>query len=67
MTGGWPSGTHGVGGTTFDSSTQDYPGVPYSSPDFNDGNCFSDDGNIGNYGDANEVFWYSTEDFSNHK
>ncbi len=36
MAGG--SGT-GVGGTTFDAGSKSYPGVPYSSFDFNNQNC----------------------------
>ena len=55
MTGGWPTGTPGVGGGSFDSGSEDYPGVPYSAFDFNDGNCYSSNGDITNYGDANEV------------
>ncbi|XP_068236149.1 alpha-amylase 1-like [Palaemon carinicauda] len=55
MTGGWPQGTVGTGGTTFDSSAESYPGVPYSGFDFNDGNCHTSSGTIEDYGDANQV------------
>ena len=63
MTGGWPQGTPGVGGTTFDSDSESYPGVPYSSLDFNDANCHSNHGDIDDYGNADEVsFQISTID-----
>jgi alpha-amylase len=55
MTGGWPTGTPGTGGSSFNSGTQDYPGVPYSGFDFNDGNCNSGSGDIENYQDASQV------------
>ncbi|KAF2367801.1 Glycosyl hydrolase family 13 catalytic domain [Trinorchestia longiramus] len=55
MTGGWPTGTPGVGGSSFDSGSESYPGVPYSSYDFNDANCNSASGSIENYQDANQV------------
>ncbi|KAF2367800.1 Alpha-amylase/branching enzyme C-terminal all beta [Trinorchestia longiramus] len=55
MTGGWPSGTLGVGGTSFDSGKEDYPGVPYSTFDFNDGNCYSSSGDIETYQDVDQV------------
>ncbi|XP_018017055.1 alpha-amylase 1 isoform X2 [Hyalella azteca] len=55
MTGSWPSGTPGVGGSSFDSGSENYPGVPYSGFDFNDGNCNSGSGSIESYQDANQV------------
>ena len=55
MTGGWPAGTPGVGGGSFNSGSQDYPGVPYSSLDFNDANCNTGSGSIENYGDVDQV------------
>ena len=55
MTGGWPSGTLGVGGSSFDSGSESYPAVPYSGFDFNDANCNTASGSIENYGDADQV------------
>ncbi|KAK7084372.1 Pancreatic alpha-amylase 2a5 [Halocaridina rubra] len=55
MSGGWPQGTVGTGGSSFDSGSQSYPGVPFSGFDFNDANCNTASGNIENYGDANQV------------
>jgi len=54
MCGGGGSGT-GTGGTYFDASSLDFPGVPYSAMDMNDGNCYTSSGNIENYGDKNQV------------
>ncbi|XP_063607949.1 alpha-amylase 4N-like [Penaeus indicus] len=55
MSGGHPKGTGTTGGSSFDSSTQSYPGVPYTSADFNDPNCHTNSGNIENYQDAEQV------------
>ncbi|XP_066940330.1 alpha-amylase 1-like [Macrobrachium rosenbergii] len=55
MSGGWPTGTVGTGGTSFDSGAESYPGVPYSGFDFNDGNCQTASGSIEDYSDANQV------------
>lgn len=55
MSGGWPQGTVGTGGSSFDSGSESYPGVPYSAFDFNDGNCYTGSGSIEDYGDANQV------------
>merc|ERR1712130_805688 len=54
MCGGGGSG-HGTGGSYFDAGTLDFPGVPYSGMDMNDGNCYTSSGNIENYGDKNQV------------
>lgn len=54
MCGGGGTGT-GTGGTYFDANSESFPGVPYSSLDFNDGNCNSGSGNIENYQDTNQV------------
>nr|XP_027210305.1 alpha-amylase A-like [Penaeus vannamei] len=55
MSGGHPKGTGTTGGSLFDSSTQSYPGVPYTSADFNDPNCHTNSGNIENFQDAEQV------------
>nr|AGN55419.1 amylase [Pinctada fucata]AGN55420.1 amylase [Pinctada fucata] len=54
MTGGG-SGS-GTGGSRYDGGSLSYPGVPFSSWDFNAGSeCHSGDGDIHNYNDPNEV------------
>ncbi|XP_070565166.1 alpha-amylase 1-like [Ptychodera flava] len=50
MTGGGTD--YGTAGSWFDTGARSFPGVPYSSYDFNDWRC---DKNIENYNDANEV------------
>ncbi|KAK8733790.1 hypothetical protein OTU49_006479 [Cherax quadricarinatus] len=55
MTGWWPDGTPTTGGSTFNYGAQSYPGVPYSTFDFNDANCNSASGGIETYNDANQV------------
>lgn len=55
MSGGWPNGTIGTGGTTFNYYTESYPGVPYSKLDFNDKNCHTSSGGIDSYQNANQV------------
>lgn len=55
MTGAGGSGS-GTGGSHWDGGSLSYPGVPYSSWDFNSGSeCSTGDGNIHNYNDPNEV------------
>ncbi|KAJ8322270.1 hypothetical protein KUTeg_000741 [Tegillarca granosa] len=55
MTGVGGSGT-GTGGTYYDAGKLSYPGVPFSSWDFNDGaQCHTGDLNIHNYQNAEEV------------
>jgi len=54
MCGNGGSGT-GSGGSYFDTSSESFPAVPFGSPDFNDGNCYTSSGQIENYGDANQV------------
>lgn len=54
MCGGGGSG-EGTGGSYFDANSLDFPSVPYSASDMNDGNCYSGSGNIENYGDPNQV------------
>ncbi|XP_077954803.1 alpha-amylase-like [Gasterosteus aculeatus] len=48
-------GTHSACGTWFSSDREDFPSVPYSQLDFNDYKCKTSNGNIQNYGDANQV------------
>lgn len=55
MSGWWPDGTQASGGSSFNAGNQDYPGVPYSSLDFNDANCYTASGNIEDYGNAEQV------------
>ncbi len=51
MTGDWPSGTPGTGGSSFDSGSKSYSAVPYSTFDFNGRDkCSTSSGNIENYG-----------------
>ena len=54
MCGAGGTGT-GTGGTSFNANSEDFPGVPYSSLDFNDANCNSKSGDIENYQDVNQV------------
>jgi len=54
MCGAGGSGT-GTGGTSFNANSESFPGVPYSSYDFNDANCHSSSGDIENYQDPNQV------------
>ncbi|XP_038167222.1 pancreatic alpha-amylase-like isoform X3 [Arvicola amphibius] len=46
------AGTSSTCGTYYNANDRDFPGVPYSGWDFNDGKC---NGEIYNYNDANEV------------
>ncbi|XP_076048345.1 alpha-amylase 1-like isoform X2 [Oratosquilla oratoria] len=55
MTGWWPGGTPGTGGSYFDAASESYPSIPYSGFDFNDGSCHTASGTIENYQDANQV------------
>ena len=54
MCGGGGTG-EGTGGTYFDANALNFPGVPYSAQDMNDANCYTQSGNIENYGDKNQV------------
>lgn len=55
MTGTSGSGT-GTAGSHYDGDALSYPGVPFSTWDFNSGNeCHSSDMNIHNYNNAEEV------------
>ncbi|RXN25829.1 pancreatic alpha-amylase-like protein [Labeo rohita] len=52
---GGGSGTHSSCGSYFDANSKDFPTVPYSYLDFNDGKCSTGSGNIENYGDIYQV------------
>ena len=45
----------GTSGSYYDANSYDFPAVPYSGLDFNDGNCYTSSGSIENYGDADQV------------
>uniref|UniRef100_A0A493TCK6 alpha-amylase n=1 Tax=Anas platyrhynchos platyrhynchos TaxID=8840 RepID=A0A493TCK6_ANAPP len=45
------SGTHSTCGSYFDAGNENFPAVPYSGWDFNDGRCHTSNGEIQNYGD----------------
>lgn len=49
------SGTHSTCGSYFNAGSEDFPAVPYSGWDFNDGKCHSGNGEIQNYGDMYQV------------
>ncbi|MBN3292860.1 AMYP amylase, partial [Polypterus senegalus] len=49
------AGTHSSCGTYFNADTKDFPSVPYSAWDFNDGKCRSPSGDIENYHDIYQV------------
>ncbi|CAF0865526.1 unnamed protein product, partial [Didymodactylos carnosus] len=48
-------GNQGSGGSSYNPGSKDFPGVPFSAWDFNDGLCRTGSGNIENYGDADQV------------
>uniref|UniRef100_A0A672K0N3 alpha-amylase n=1 Tax=Sinocyclocheilus grahami TaxID=75366 RepID=A0A672K0N3_SINGR len=52
---GGGAGTHSSCGSYFDANKKDFPTVPYSNLDFNDGKCNTGSGNIENYQDINQV------------
>ncbi|NXX60268.1 AMYP amylase, partial [Scopus umbretta] len=49
------SGTHSTCGSYFNAGNKDFPAVPYSGWDFNDGKCQTRSGEIENYGDMYQV------------
>ncbi|XP_059120957.1 pancreatic alpha-amylase isoform X2 [Peromyscus eremicus] len=49
---GGGAGTSSTCGSYYNANNRDFPSVPYSAWDFNDGKC---DGEIHNYNDANQV------------
>uniref|UniRef100_A0AAY4ALB3 alpha-amylase n=1 Tax=Denticeps clupeoides TaxID=299321 RepID=A0AAY4ALB3_9TELE len=48
---GGGAGTHSSCGTYFNANSKEFPSVPYSGLDFNDGKCKTGSGNIENYND----------------
>ncbi|XP_062844246.1 pancreatic alpha-amylase [Trichomycterus rosablanca] len=52
---GGGAGTHSSCGSYFNANNKDFPTVPYSAWDFNDGKCYTGSGNIDNYNDINQV------------
>ncbi|XP_053549744.1 pancreatic alpha-amylase [Bombina bombina] len=52
---GGGSGTHSTCGSYFNAGSRDFPAVPYTGWDFNDGKCKTGSGEIENYGDAYQV------------
>lgn len=49
------AGNHATCGSYFNAKTEDFPAVPYSGWDFNDGKCKSRSGDIENYHDISQV------------
>ncbi|XP_006119859.2 pancreatic alpha-amylase [Pelodiscus sinensis] len=49
------SGNSSTCGSYFNSGTRDFPAVPYSAWDFNDGKCKTGSGGIENYHDVTQV------------
>uniref|UniRef100_A0A4W5Q6X9 Alpha-amylase n=1 Tax=Hucho hucho TaxID=62062 RepID=A0A4W5Q6X9_9TELE len=52
---GGGEGTHSTCGTYFNANKKEFPSIPYSSFDFNEGKCKSPSGDIENYNDINQV------------
>ncbi|KAM4641397.1 pancreatic alpha-amylase-like isoform 1-T2 [Discoglossus pictus] len=52
---GGGTGTHSTCGSYFNTGSRDFPSVPYTGWDFNDGKCRTGSGDIENYGDAYQV------------
>ncbi|KAG8555992.1 hypothetical protein GDO81_017894 [Engystomops pustulosus] len=52
---GGGSGTRSTCGSSYNTGNRDFPAVPYSRLDFNDGKCKSGSGDIENYNDAYQV------------
>lgn len=49
------AGNHATCRSYFNAKTEDFPAVPYSALDFNDGKCKSRSGDIENYQDVSQV------------
>ncbi|OXB81524.1 UNVERIFIED_CONTAM: hypothetical protein H355_004430 [Colinus virginianus] len=49
------TGTHSTCGSYFNTGNREFPAVPYSAWDFNDGKCQTGSGDIENYGDIYQV------------
>ncbi|XP_064862171.1 pancreatic alpha-amylase 2a5-like [Oncorhynchus nerka] len=52
---GGGEGTHSTCGTYFSAKKMDFPSIPFSGFDFNEGKCKSASGDIENYNDINQV------------
>ncbi|XP_012678181.2 alpha-amylase-like [Clupea harengus] len=52
---GGGEGHHSSCGSYFNAHKKDFPTVPYSAMDFNDGKCKTGSGNIESYNDINQV------------
>lgn len=52
---GGGEGQHSSCGTWFNAGKKDFPSVPYSHYDFNDGKCKTSSGNIESYSDVYQV------------
>lgn len=52
---GVAAGTSSTCGSYFNPGTEDFPAVPYSGWDFNDGKCKTRSGEIETYNDASQV------------
>lgn len=52
---GGGEGTHSSCGSYFNANKQDFPSVPFSNWDFNNGKCKTGSGNIENYQDVEQV------------
>ena len=55
MSGAWPKGTPSSGSSEFNGESESYPGVPYTSSNFNDKKCHTLTGNIEDFQDPNQV------------
>nr|XP_004659123.2 pancreatic alpha-amylase isoform X2 [Jaculus jaculus] len=49
------AGTSSTCGSYYNANKEDFPAVPYSGWDFNDGKCHTSNGEVQNYNDANQV------------
>uniref|UniRef100_A0A8C5LAX4 Alpha-amylase n=1 Tax=Jaculus jaculus TaxID=51337 RepID=A0A8C5LAX4_JACJA len=52
---GGGEGTSSTCGSYYNAHKEDFPAVPYSGWDFNDGKCHTSNGEVQNYNDANQV------------
>lgn len=54
---GGGAGTHSTCGSYFNAQNRDFPAVPYSGWDFNDGKCRTSSGGIESYQDSAQVIF----------
>lgn len=54
------AGTSSTCGSYFNPGSRDFPAVPYSGWDFNDGKCKTSSGDIENYNDATQVIFFES-------